>query len=282
MLWKRSTKTEKSPCPSGRVTLARWIGAAAGSLLLLVGMIAMLRAWGPQPVGAQSPTQSHFRADNRQWRPKDAPAATDVVAVVNNEAITKQQLAQECLRRYGEDMLESMVNKQLILDACRQQGIQVTRQDIDEEVQSMAAKFNLSVDRWLKLLEEERNIPAEKYRREIIWPMIALRRLAAGDIQVSEDELQMAFEAEYGPKVRVRLIAAKTRSDADRVLALAQAEPEKFGQLAKEHSIDPNSGAARGIIPPIRKHVGDPTVEKVAFGLKEGEISPVVEAAGQF
>ena len=37
-----------------------------------------------------------------------------------------------------------------------------------------------------------------------------------------------------------------------------------------------------GLIPPIRKHVGDENLERIAFGLKEGEISPVIQVANQY
>lgn len=205
-----------------------------------------------------------------------------VVAVVNRESITRQQLAQQCLERYGEQVLESLVNKHLIRQACRQQGIRITNQDIEQEIAKIASRFNLSVDRWMNLLAEERNITAEQYRRDIIWPTLALKGLAADNLVVTDEQLQSEFESEYGPKVQTRMIAVSDRARAEELLAQAKANPKEFGNLAKEHSQDPNSAAARGLIPHIRKHVGDPKVEKVAFAMKPGEISPIVEVASQF
>ena len=37
--------------------------------------------------------------------------------------------------------------------------------------------------------------------------------------------------------------------------------------------------AAYGVIPPVRRHVGDPNLEAHCFGLKPGGISPVVQVA---
>ena len=37
-----------------------------------------------------------------------------VMAVVNTEQITATQLGHECMRRYGEEVLDSLVNRQLI------------------------------------------------------------------------------------------------------------------------------------------------------------------------
>ena len=197
-------------------------------------------------------------------------------AVVNGEAITPDQLANECLRRFGKEVLETIVNKQLIWQECQKQGVKITEQDIEDEVQRTAAKFGLSTDRYLSMLREERDINPDQYRREIVWPTLALRRLAATKIEVTNDELQKAFDSEYGPQVHVRMIAvldAKTAADVQKEVA---ANPEKFPDVAKQKSKDPNSAASRGVIPPIRKHVGDPEVERVAFSLKPGQVSPVI------
>jgi parvulin-like peptidyl-prolyl isomerase len=209
-------------------------------------------------------------------------ATNPPAAVVNGEPITRDHLANECLRRFGKDVLESLVNKQLIWQECQKQGIKITEQDIEEEVERMAAKFGLSTERWLTMLRDEREIHPDQYRREIVWPTIALRRLAAGRIEVTDAELRQAFESEFGPQVKVRMIALLDEATAAKVHTEATANPEKFPDLAKQYSKDPNSAASRGIIPPIRRHLGEPELERVAFGLKKGEISPVIHAANQF
>lgn len=203
------------------------------------------------------------------------------MAVVNGQQITREELANECLQRYGKDVLESIVNKHLIWQACQKYNIAITDGDVENEIEQMASKFGLPKDRWLTMLERERDITADRYRREIIWPTLALRRLANEQIDVTEDELKKAFESEYGPKVKVRMISVSSRAKAEDIRKHALANPAKFGDLAKEFSEDANTAAARGIIPPIRKHIGYPEVEQTAFALKEGEISQVIPVANQ-
>jgi parvulin-like peptidyl-prolyl isomerase len=214
--------------------------------------------------------------------PAPRGAGTQPAAVVNGEPISPEQLGNECLRRFGKEVLETIVNKQLIWQECQKQGIKITEQDVEDEVQRMAAKFGLSTERWLTMLREERDINPDQYRREIIWPTIALRRLASARIQVSDEELRKAFESEYGPQVKVRMIALLDANSAAQVHKQAVANPDKFPDLAKQFSKDPNSAASRGIIPPIRKNIGEPELERVAFGLKKGEISPVIHVANQY
>ena len=204
------------------------------------------------------------------------------MAVVNSQPITRQQLAQECLRRYGTDVLETMVNKQLIIGACQQRGITISQQDIEQEVDRIAAKWGLSIDRWYQLLSKERNITPKQYTTDIVWPTLALRKLAAPDIQVSPKAVEEMLMSDLGPKVQVRLIALANQADAEMVRAKAVAEPDSFPKLAQDHSVDKNSASTGGLILPIRRFVGNLTVEEVAFRLQEGQISEVFHAANQY
>ncbi|MCO6455545.1 MAG: peptidylprolyl isomerase [Pirellulaceae bacterium] len=205
-----------------------------------------------------------------------------VLAVVNGQQVSRQQLAQECLRRYGSDVLETIINRYVISQACQQRGIQVSQQDVDEEIKQLAGKFGLSVDRWLEMLKTERDLDPEQYRREVVWPTLALRRLAQDKLTVSPQELRQAWESEYGPKIKARLIVANSLEKANQLHARAVANPEQFGQLAKEESDDSTSASVRGMIPPIRMHSGTPEVEQVAFRLQPGEISRVLQVADQY
>jgi parvulin-like peptidyl-prolyl isomerase len=211
------------------------------------------------------------------------PSSTlQVMAVVNGEQITRTDLGRECIRRYGDEVLESMVNRQLIADACAQKGIQVSDNDVSAEIDKVAGRFGLSRDRWLTLLREERGFGEEQYRREVLWPMLALRQLVASEIDVTDVDLKKAFESEFGPKVRARLIAMDDPQKAAQVRAMAMADPNSFGELSKKNTIEPGVASAYGVIPPIRRHLGDPHLEQVAFSLKQGQISEVVHVANMY
>lgn len=272
-----------------------WVLAAVGFVVLIGGVVAWRQiAGGPQQAEAQAPVQRQA-APQRQAasgplaapaEEVDAPKRTSqkiqTVAVVNREPITRDALGEETLRRHGEDVLESLLNRHLISMACQQQGIQITEADIDNEINGIAKKFGLSVDRWLGLLQEERNVTPGQYRREIIWPTLALRKLAAGQLEVTDAEVQVEMEKNYGPKVKVRMISLNERGLAEELRAKAAAKPDSFADMAKDYSQDVNSAAARGLIPPVRKHVGNAEIEEMVFSMKPGEISPVLFVAGQY
>jgi parvulin-like peptidyl-prolyl isomerase len=213
---------------------------------------------------------------------KPNPTSLQVMAVVNGEQITKSELGRESIRRYGEEVLESLVSRQLLLAACKEKGIQITEQDVTDEVEKIATRFGLSRDRWMALLQEERGFTEVQYKREIVWPMLALRRLAADQIAVSQEELKKAFESEFGARVRCRVIAVSSKQKADQAFAEANANPATFGELSKKHSEEPALASAYGVIPPIRKNMGDPNLERAAFALKMGQISQPIQVANMY
>jgi len=204
-----------------------------------------------------------------------------VVAVVNNEPISREDLARECLLHFGNDVLESMVNRKLILTTCEQRNIVVTEKQIEEEIDRMARKFSFSKDQWLKTLEKERGIKPNRYAKDIIWPTLALRELAKNQLTISRKELDDAYESEFGPSVKVLLIAVNSPEEAKRLHAEALAKPDQFGNLAKKYSKD-GSASAYGLIQPIRRHMGDAQLEEVAFGLKKGEISRILNVGNLY
>ena len=42
----------------------------------------------------------------------------ETMAVVNGQPITRQHLANECVRRFGEDVLKAIIKKQLVFNEC--------------------------------------------------------------------------------------------------------------------------------------------------------------------
>lgn len=55
-----------------------------------------------------------------------------------------------------------------------------------------------------------------------------------------------------------------------------------FGELANQYSVEPSSRSNFGKVPPLRRHGGQPNLEKAAFGLQPGEMSAIVEVNGQY
>lgn len=238
--------------------------AALAVLVVVLGQGAQPAAAAPEPTAPQGPA-----------------TLPQVVAEVNSEQISREELAQECLQHYGKEVLESMLNKYLIVLECQRQKIEIGKSEVDEEIKRLAAKFSLPVDQWFRLLKQERGIKPAQYASDIIWPMLALRRLAGERLDVTPAELQAEFESYYGPSIRARIITTNKPEDARRIREEAAADPSRFGDLAKKYSKDASAGT-KGLIQPIRRHVGPKEIEQVAFGMKDNEVSPVIEVHQQY
>ncbi|MFN9271402.1 MAG: peptidylprolyl isomerase [Planctomycetia bacterium] len=214
--------------------------------------------------------------------PAAAAPEAKLMAVVNGAEISEGQLAAECLSRHGTAVLETLVNKRIIEQACARQGVSLTKQDVDAEIDAMSRRFNVPRDKWIELIQQERGVTPQQYADEIVWPMIALRRLAHASIEPTPAEVAHAFENQFGPAVKARIIVARSRGEAEKLLAQALASPDEFGALARQHSVDVGSASANGWVQPVRRHSGDPQFEAAVFALQPGDISPVVQVADQF
>ena len=258
----------------------------AGAVLVIVACV-LWRGLSGSPLADAKPPQSPAVTAAKSTAPAGKGAlpngpADRVMALVNGAEITEPQLAAECLSRHGNAVLEVMVNREIISQACGRHGIVVTPQDVDAEIDAMAKRFSVPRDKWISLIEQERGISPRQYSEDIVWPMLALRRLAHAGIEPTPEEVQHAFENQFGDAVKARILVSRTKKEAEELRVKALTAPDDFGGLARQHSVDVGSASANGWVQPIRRHSGDAGFERVVFALRPGDISPVVQVADQF
>lgn len=273
---------------SARVASWAWkhqIGWMVAAAVVLAGVLQFRQLDGDRAAVAQTSRQAAQQAAPAKQiaasTPRKQHPQHDVMAIVNGQDISRKDLIDACVRRFGEPVLESLVNKQLILSHCEKRKITITQQEIAAEIDRMAKRFKLGREQWFEMLEKERGIGPDEYARDIVWPTLALRKLAADSVMPTPAELDRAYESQFGEMVSARLIAVNNVELARKLHAELSANPESFTRMAIEHSIDVNSASVGGLIQPIRHHVGDPAVERAAFALEPGQISAVIPVAGQ-
>lgn len=257
--------------------IVRLLGLTVAGAVVVAACLVARHYWPDSSANAQG--QAGAPAANAAGGAVSAPPQAqrlEVVAVVNGEEVRREKLAEDCLNRYGVEVLDSLVNKELILSYCRQKNIEVTQAEIDAEIDRIAAQFRIPRDHYLEMLHKERGVSPQQYADQIILPTLAMRKATAAELVVTPVDLQAAYETQFGPAVEVRIIVCGSQKDADAALAKAQAAPDNFGKIAKEASIDNVTASREGGMPPIRKHLGDLGIERAAFALQPGQISPVV------
>lgn len=250
---------------------------AGTAVVLVAGGVSIQWLRAKPGTAAEAPAEGAARTGTARTASGSSTGQSQVLATVGKSQITREQVAAECMERYGLEVLDKMVNRMIIEEACRDRGVEVSQKEVGQEVVEIAKKFNLDSKQWLKMLQAERNITPDQYARDIIWPMLALKKLAGAEVTVSEEDLQKAFVRDYGPRVECRMIMCDNLRRAQDVWNKAKANPEEFGRLAREHSVEPTSRALDGDVPPIRRYSGNDQLEKAAFTLKENEVSGIVE-----
>ena len=204
----------------------------------------------------------------------------EIVAEVNGEKITLDQLKAETLEAHGQDVLSRILNRALVLAECKRQGVSITRADVDAEIDRLAKSFRIDRQQYLDIVEKDSSMGYQEYAEEVVWPRLALQTLVADKIKSTDEELEAAYLKSYGPSVGLQMIVCATKEDAnaarERVVA-----GEDFGNVAKEVSVDALTASRKGRMQPIfHGTLADPKMEELLFSLEVGEISDVIGPYG--
>ncbi len=255
------------------------VAAALGGSSLVLAQQPQAGGRGAAQVQAQQPAADPKVRLPQGEPPRLVPTAvpvnpTDAIALVNGEPITRAQLADECIVRKGQEILDTLIARKLIEQELRRRKLDVTQAEVDREIEDVAMKLGggLSREAWLRTLDKERGISPAQYARDIIYPTIALRKLAAGRVQVTERDMKDAFEANFGAKLHCRIITVDKQQQAIQLWEELKKNPGAFHNLAKTHSTDQSTRALGGYLSePIARHahprsVSDPAFEQLVDG----------------
>lgn len=255
--------------------------------LAVVGVAVAAFSWGravPPQASAAPPRNTDAPP------PPTAPQASSdysqraVAYIHGTEMITREDLGEYLIARQGAERLELLVNKRIIDRACRENGIEVSEAEIQavfaEDLQGMG---NLPPEMFVEKVLKQYHKTLYEWKEDVLRPKIALTKLCQklDRIHVTEQDLQMAFDAYYGEKVECRMImwpkAEKGRVLND-IYGKIRDSDKEFEEAAR-HQASPQLAAQGGKLPPIGRHTtGDENLEKAVFALHEGDVSEVIES----
>ncbi len=89
----------------------------------------------------------------------------DPILKVNGQVITRRQLADECIARKGKEIAEIMIHRTLVEQALRAKKLEVTAAEIDQEIESVAKRFGIGREAWLRTLDKEREHQPDAVRQ---------------------------------------------------------------------------------------------------------------------
>lgn len=236
-----------------------------------------------------------------------APTATvrsvdNIVAVVDNEVITRRELDQAVAQFHGNGLandpavqrqaLMQLINQSLLVQAGRRNNVQVPDAEVEAEIARIAASRRQNVAQY-EAAQARLGISKTDLRRQVRDSMISQRMLqgyTAAEAKVSEDEINAAIARARAQGIALPQAEPKTRYHAQHILIASQGERAQrlaqrlsqdaqrgadFAALARQYSQD-GSAANGGDLGWLSEGETVPEFERAMRSLKPGQVSQPV------
>lgn len=205
---------------------------------------------------------------------------SQVVAEVNGEKITREELYQAMLLKTGRETLDHIILKRLVAQEAKKQGIVVSEDEVTAEVDLLIAEsFNGMKEMFLMALEDY-GLTEERVREDLTIELL-LRKLAEKQIDITDADAREYFNAnrasfDQPEEVEARHILVETREIAQEVMQQLQ-NGKDFAELAGEYSKDTYSAMQGGSLGYFQRGMMVSEFDEVAFSLAKGGRSDIVQ-----
>lgn len=237
-----------------------------------------------------------------------------IAAVVNDDVVLESDVEEQLylflqqanarpdsaqvdsLRR---QILDQLINERLLVGEAKKQNLTVNEAEVEKRVATAVeearkrmggdAEFAATLQRENMTLDKLRDKYRAEVRRQMLLEKVIEKQVPRRSVPASEAEAYFKANPAKFPRVPAELrlsviqipVRADSADDAKGRAAAAAARArilkgEKFAKVAAELSDDPNSARSGGDLGFFTSGTMEPELEKVAFGLRIGELSPPV------
>lgn len=224
-------------------------------------------------VSAQAP----MKAPVAQAKPAVDPERP-VAYVHGNIAITMDEFGKYLMDRGGAEKLELFVNKRMIEMAADARKITVTKAELEAKLAEDLKGIGATQDDFLKILLPKYNKSLYEWMEDVVKPGLLLAKMTASEVNVTDKELKIQFEREFGEKREIQMMMWP-KSEEPKVAGIRakmMTSDAEFDSAARSQA-NPGLASSAGNVKPVSRHLPgeDKTIEELAFSLKEGEVSEV-------
>lgn len=206
-----------------------------------------------------------------------APVEDSIVAKIGEHAILKSELQRKVIKKYGFQVLEELLDRQVIQLEADEQGIVVSESEITRELEQMSIGYE-SEEEYYRSMKKQLGLDKEELIEDVHYKLL-LEKLATSDIPVSEDEIDQYIQnnsKEYKDSIQLR-IAQIITSTLDQANDIRQQYENgvDFGELAKQRSLDTFSAIDGGDLGWLEEDdpFVNPSILNTALSLQVGDIS---------
>jgi len=202
---------------------------------------------------------------------------TRKVAVIGSEGISEGDLVNQLKKQYGALILDKMVDRQVVSLYAEQNGVTVTEDELDRELEKLQRDRTDELGLLDHFLQDSGKNSQEL--REELRHYLLLEKIATQDIRIDDKEAYQYYEKnreKYNqpPLVRISAIYVNSKAEAEQVVQELK-RGASFPTLAKERSSDIYSASSSGDLGWISLVDGDQPTEILdeAAILEEGQMS---------
>ncbi|NLZ38806.1 MAG: foldase [Firmicutes bacterium] len=206
---------------------------------------------------------------------------SEVVAIVNGEKITKDQLYEAFLANGGNTVLEQLISDRIIQQEAAKLGLKVTNTEVEAEIEKLIQENYYGNEEYYQQVLTQYGITEDALKNSIRTELL-LTAIVRNKIEVTDQEVEDYFrenqeDFNIPEKINVRHILVESEEEAKEILTLLN-EGEDFAELAKEHSLDPGSAAEGGALGFVGRGQFVQEFEDAAFALEVGQYSKPVKS----
>ena len=202
-----------------------------------------------------------------------------LATIYGNVAITRQELGEFLITRYGGASLELLLNRKIIDKTCKEKGITVSDEEVASAYSTELKRINVDEKKFVDEFLLPNGKTLYEWKEDVLRPKLMMMKLTRQQTKVTEEDLHMAFDALYGEKIEGRLILWKAD---EQKFALSQYSELRDSDAAfvdaAKRQFNPSLAAKWGAVPAFaRNTTGIPRLEEEAFKLQPGEVTALIE-----
>ncbi len=205
---------------------------------------------------------------------KEADIVTPIVAKVNGQVITRDQLLASLLPAYGREVLDELVLLEIVRQHAKSKGIAVTDDSAAKQYERMLKdiapdKPRSQQEAMFEYMLKKRGVSRAVFDL-ILQRQGLLRQMVDTDVTVSQKMIADEYQRQHSKRIVVRQLVVSSFRAVEQAQKKLRAG-QSFSKIVQDTSEDQTTLARGGLIGPfsIADNYINPEVRKTAFELKE-------------